>query len=71
MKKHRDGGATRFLRDGTAAAIDNGIIHALKQGRIEVVPKVVGYNETSVYFANGQQIEPDFVLFATGYRTGL
>jgi len=71
LRKHRDGGATRLLISGTAPAIDNGFIAALKAGKVEVVAEVRAFEVDSVQLVNEQYIEPDIVIAATGYRTGL
>jgi len=71
LKKHPVGGATRLLKTGTAPAIDNGFIAALKTGKAVVVEQIQKFEESSVRLTNGQEIEPDIVVAATGYRTGL
>jgi len=71
MKRHRTGGATRLLEEGTAPAIDNGFIESLKDGQAEVVPEVEAFNAQRVKLVDGNSINPDVVLCATGYRTGL
>jgi cation diffusion facilitator CzcD-associated flavoprotein CzcO len=53
------------------AIIDKEVIGAIKEGRIEIVAGVEGLDETGVALADGNRIEPDAVIAATGYRTGL
>lgn len=71
IRKHVTGGATRLLNEGVAPAIDNGFVAALKQGRVQVVPTVAGFESGHVLLRDGRLIDPDIVIFATGYRTGL
>jgi hypothetical protein len=51
--------------------IDVGLIAQLKAGRVEPVPAVESFTETSVTLADDRSIEPDAVIVATGYRRGL
>jgi cation diffusion facilitator CzcD-associated flavoprotein CzcO len=71
LRKHRQGGITRLLDNGTAPAIDNGFIAALKAGRVTVVPEIECFDTAGVRLTDGRYIEPDVVIAATGYRTGL
>jgi cation diffusion facilitator CzcD-associated flavoprotein CzcO len=71
LQKHPQGGATRLLQTGTAPAIDNGFIAALKAGKVEVVPAIQRFESARVQLIDEQYIEPDIVIAATGYRTGL
>ncbi len=65
------GAATRITRQGVSPAIDNGFVAALKRGRIKVVPELCRFDSTGAVFADGRRIEPEIVIAATGYRTGL
>jgi len=71
MRKHAVGGATRLLQSSIAPAVDDGFVDALKAGRITVLPEISGFDGQQVRLANGQTVEPDVVIAATGYRTGL
>lgn len=71
MKRHRTGGATRLIEEGTAPAIDDGFIDSLKAGRAKVVPEVEAFTAHRVKLADGNSIDPEVVLCATGYLTGL
>ena len=71
LRRHPDGGGTRMLRDGIAFALDDGFVAALKAGRIEAVAETVGYHVERVELADGRKIDPDVVICATGYQTGL
>ena len=65
------GGGTRMLREGVAFALDDGFVAALKAGRFEVVAETVGFDEYRVELADGRLLDPDIVICATGYRSGL
>lgn len=65
------GGATRLLEEGIAPAIDDGFVAALKSGRFRVVPRIHRFHAAAVEFNNGEHVEPDVVIAATGYRSGL
>jgi cation diffusion facilitator CzcD-associated flavoprotein CzcO len=65
------GGASRLGSDYTAIAADDGAVDAIKAGRVVVVPQLREFGHDSVILENGQEIMPDVVIAATGYRTGL
>ncbi len=65
------GGATRLKEETIAIAVDDGAVAAMKQGRIVPVGPVARFEEDRVVLADDTEIEPDVVIFATGYRTGL
>jgi len=71
LRKHPQGGITRLLDSGTAPAIDNGFVASLKAGKVTVVPAIERFEENSVHLSDQQTIEPDIVIAATGYHTGL
>ncbi|PUB10398.1 flavin-containing monooxygenase [Yoonia sediminilitoris] len=71
LRRHRTGGATRMRQEGVTFALDDGFVAALKTGRFEAVPETVGFDDTRVELANGRRIDPDVVICATGYETGL
>jgi cation diffusion facilitator CzcD-associated flavoprotein CzcO len=71
LRKHPQGGATRLVESETAPAIDNGFVAALKAGRFTVVPEIERFEGNRVYLADGNSVEPDIVVAATGYRPGL
>jgi cation diffusion facilitator CzcD-associated flavoprotein CzcO len=67
-----EGVMSRLKRLGVAPAIvDKEVIEAIKDGRIEVVRGVEECDSTGVDLADGERIEPDVVIAATGYRRGL
>jgi cation diffusion facilitator CzcD-associated flavoprotein CzcO len=65
------GGASRLASDYTAIASDDGAVEAIKAGRIIVSPTVREFSRDAVILDNGVAIQPDIVIAATGYRTGL
>ena len=67
-----EGVFTRLRRLGVAPMIvDIEVIEAIRAGRIEIVAAVEGFDETGVTLADGTRLEPDAVVAATGYRSGL
>jgi putative flavoprotein involved in K+ transport len=62
---------TAFLRDDVVPIIDVGTIELIKQGKIEVVAGVVGFEGRAVQLADGSSIEPDAVVSCAGYQRGL
>jgi putative flavoprotein involved in K+ transport len=44
------------------------VVHAIHQGLIERAPQVRRYESSEVEFENGAVIEPDLIVFATGFR---
>lgn len=65
------GPASRFHHDSTAPGIDDGFVAALKQKRIEMLGEVDYCEETSLVLKDGQRVDPDVVICATGYRAAL
>jgi putative flavoprotein involved in K+ transport len=43
------------------------VIRAIRKGLIKRAPPVRKYNRSEVEFENGQRIEPDLIVFATGF----
>ena len=67
-----EGTFSRLRRLGVAPAIvDKVVIEAIRERRIEIVAGVESLDETGADLADGARIEPDAVIAATGYRTGL
>lgn len=65
------GGASRLGAEQIAIAVDDGAVAALKAGRISVVAPVASFDGAAVRLSDGTMLEPDVVIAATGYRTGL
>jgi putative flavoprotein involved in K+ transport len=67
-----EGVFSRLRRLSVAPAIvDREWIDAIKDGRVEVVAGVAAFDEAGVALADGSRVEPDAVVAATGYATGL
>ena len=72
LPEPEEGVVSRLKRLGVAPAIvDREVLHAIRAGRIEIVAAVEALDEAGVVLADGERIEPDAVIAATGYRTGL
>lgn len=67
-----EGVISRLRRLEVAPAIvDEEVIDAIREGRIEIVAAVESLDETGVILADGGRVEPDDVICATGYQRGL
>lgn len=63
---------TRLMRLGVAPSIvDKKVIQAIKDRRIEIVAGVDSLDQSGVALSDGNRIEPEAVIAATGYRCGL
>ena len=63
---------SRLKRLGVAPTIvDKAVIESIKERRIEIVAGVESLDETGLTLTGGSRVEPDAVIAATGYRTGL
>jgi hypothetical protein len=51
--------------------IADGVIDALRDGRIELRPELVRFDGADVVLGDGGRAQPDAVIAATGYRHGL
>ena len=72
LPEPEEGVVSRLKRLGVAPAIiDREVLDAIREGRIEIVGAVEALDEKGVMLAGGSRIEPDAVITATGYRTGL
>jgi hypothetical protein len=67
-----EGPFARGVRLGKAPAIvDTEVVDAIRTRSIEVVGGVEGFSGSRVVLADGEQVEADAVICATGYRRGL
>jgi cation diffusion facilitator CzcD-associated flavoprotein CzcO len=67
-----EGVFARLHRLGVVPSIvDQEVIDAIKEGRIEVVRGVEALDGTGVRLTGGMRVEPNVVVCATGYRRGL
>jgi cation diffusion facilitator CzcD-associated flavoprotein CzcO len=68
----KEGMLSRSHREGKAPAIlDKPVIDAIRRRRIEIVAAVESLDVTGVVLADQTRLEPDAVVAATGYTTGL
>jgi len=58
-------------RHVTPTIVDPPVIEAIRERRIEIVAGVASLDAAGVQLADGSRVEPDAVVAATGYRTGL
>lgn len=61
----------RVLRDDAIPLIDAGFVDMLKARAFSVVPAVTGFDGAQVILADGQRLQPDAVIAATGYQRRL
>src|ERR1700704_2089216 len=54
-----------------APAYDSGFVRLLNARQIEIVPAVGGFDGPDVLLADDTRIQPEAVIAATGYRSGL
>ncbi|MEM9220787.1 MAG: hypothetical protein AAGB11_00065 [Pseudomonadota bacterium] len=59
------------MTDGTAFAIDDGFVAAIKSGRFKVVGEITEFWADRVFFDCLRTFKPDTVICATGYKTAL
>ncbi|OQM74842.1 flavin-containing monooxygenase [Manganibacter manganicus] len=71
LPRPAQGGATRLQKNQIALSVDEGAVAAIKAGRIKLVGAAERFEGTAVVLADGTRIEPEIVIAATGYRTGL
>jgi hypothetical protein len=63
---------SRHRREGKVPAIvGKEVIQAIKAGRIEIVTAIASLDETGVLLADGTRLQPEAIIAATGYATGL
>ncbi|GKU64494.1 monooxygenase [Mycobacterium montefiorense] len=57
--------------DVAPTIVDPEVVDAVRDGSVEVVPAVAGFEDSDVVLGDGSRINPDAVIAATGYRAGL
>jgi putative flavoprotein involved in K+ transport len=62
---------TRFLREDVTPILDVGLVDMLKQGKVEIVAAVEGFDGADVLLADETRIQPHAVIAGTGFRRGL
>jgi putative flavoprotein involved in K+ transport len=63
--------ATELKVKGLGPVVDSGFVAALKNGRIELVPAVEGFDGPEIVLAGGSRVRPGVVVASTGYHHGL
>jgi cation diffusion facilitator CzcD-associated flavoprotein CzcO len=71
LPRSPNGVETTIRRFHQGPAMDSGFVSRLKCGAIEIVAAVNGFDGQSVLLADGERIQPEVVIAATGYRRGL
>ncbi len=66
-----EGPATRLRKNQIAIPVDDGTIASIKTGHTRLIGPVTRIEGATVHLAGGEQIEPDTIILATGYRPGL
>jgi putative flavoprotein involved in K+ transport len=62
---------TKHAKDGITVSVDEGFVKAVKQGRARVVKEIIEVNPNSIKTIDGEELQPDVILCATGYDSGL
>lgn len=75
LRKHGMPTSTRGtfarVKEGRIPILDVGFVDALKAGRIGIERAVTGFEGRDVLLEGGGRIQPEVVIAATGFRTGL
>jgi cation diffusion facilitator CzcD-associated flavoprotein CzcO len=67
-----EGPFTKLARENRPPSlVDIDVIEAIRDGSIEVVATVDGFDDGKVRLVDGRRLDPDVVVCATGYRQGL
>ncbi|WP_212831910.1 NAD(P)/FAD-dependent oxidoreductase [Catellatospora sp. TT07R-123] len=66
-----DGPFRRMRTSGVTAAIDQGFVDHLAAGKLRVVADVTRLTANEAVLCDGTRVEPDVIVAATGYRSGL
>jgi putative flavoprotein involved in K+ transport len=67
----RSGVVTQMRATGVTPTIDVGLIEELRAGRITPVAALARFDGGAAVLADGSRLQPDAVIAATGYTTGL
>jgi putative flavoprotein involved in K+ transport len=71
IERPAEGLKTRLRTQRYVPVQDVGIVRDVMSGRVRPVAAVQGFTATSVLLADGTSVQPDAVIAATGYETGL
>lgn len=62
---------TRLTEDSVVPILDIGLVDLVKAGTVRVVAAVTGFDDNDVILADGERIQPDAVIGATGFDRAL
>lgn len=62
---------TRAVKEDVIPILDVGLVALVKEGKVEVVAAVDGFDGRDVLLADGSRIQPDAVIACAGYARGL
>ncbi len=71
IPRPEDGLIERFRSSDVVPIIDVGLVEAVRAGRVEPVAAVSSFDHEAVHLVDGERVEVDAVIVATGYHTGL
>lgn len=71
LPRPKEGMHAHFRHSGHGPMVDEGFVKLLKDGSIEIVPAVAGFDGPDVRLADGSQVRPEVVIAATGYARDL
>ncbi len=71
LPKPERGVYTRVIEDDVIPIIDVGLIDCVRDGQVEIVRALLGFDGPEVILADHGRIRPDAVIVATGYRRAL
>lgn len=61
---------SKQLRElGKTPVIDLGTVDLIKKGKVKILPAIQRFKEKSIVFENGEEIDFDAVIMATGYKS--
>ncbi|MER7934067.1 MULTISPECIES: NAD(P)/FAD-dependent oxidoreductase [unclassified Streptomyces] len=66
-----DSGLLSRVGQGAIPVLDVGLLDAVREGRVEVVAALDGFEDGKAVLADGTLLSPDAVIAATGYARGL
>ncbi|MCB0685644.1 MAG: NAD(P)/FAD-dependent oxidoreductase [Saprospiraceae bacterium] len=61
----------QLRQTGQTPVIDLGTVRKIKEGKIKIVPDLEQFTTNGVILKNGELLEIDAIILATGYRSGI